>query len=73
MLPNQRVCHPFGPRAKQRRECLSHLVRKIEHEDVIGRPLTTAAGGCGWREGFYPEAFTAARDYVRERMSADAA
>jgi hypothetical protein len=50
-------------------ECLSRLVRKIEHEDAMGRPLTTGAGGCEWRKGFYPEALTAARAYVREQWA----
>ena len=44
-----------------------------QHEAAMGTPLTTGPGTREWREGFYPEAFTAARDYVRERMSADAA
>jgi hypothetical protein len=47
---------------------LASLTRKVEHEAANGRPLTTGPGGCEWREGFFPEAFIAARAYVREQM-----
>jgi hypothetical protein len=47
---------------------LASLIHKIQHEAAMGTPLTTGPGACEWREGFYPEAFTVACSYVRERF-----
>jgi hypothetical protein len=43
---------------------LSRLVHKIQHCAVMGRPLTTGPGALEWRDGSYPEAFTAARQLL---------